>query len=115
VIYNIDVINKIVATKLGLNEQTVKKVTNFYWAKVNTHITTFNEQPINLMHIGHVRTSKILIRNKLLILIKKLRKFKKYNRNELTKRALNITIGHETLFRKLWALRNNTEYILKDE
>ena len=114
-IYNIDVINKLVAKKLNIDEQVIKKVNNFYWSKINKHIVDFNARPINLMHLGHIRTSKLLIRNRLKIVIKKLRKFKKFNREDLHPRALKIVINWEQKFRTLWALRNSTEYILKDE
>ena len=114
-IYNIDVINKLVSKKLNIDEQTIKKVNNFYWSKVNKHIVEFNDQPINLMHIGYIRTSKLLIRNKIKAIIKKLRNFKNHNKEELSPRALKALSNWEKKFKKLWHLRNNTEYILKDE
>lgn len=104
---NIDIINKKVANESKISEKIVTTVNKYYWNKNVEHIRGLNLQPVNLMGIGYIRHSKILIRVKILKLVAKLRGLKhskKYKPNGVKKLAMESY--YQNQLRQLWLLRN---------
>lgn len=104
---NIDIVNKKVSTEIGINEKIVSTVNKYYWDRNANHIQRLDLRPINLVKIGHVRHSKVLIRVKILKLVAKLRGLKhskKYKPDGVKKLAMEG--NYQNQLRQLWAMRN---------
>lgn len=81
---NIDIANKDVSKKLGINEKKVAKVTDFYWSLNLEHIYKYNPQPLNIENICVLYPDQWLLKNyinKTINTIRKIRKGFKYNVN----------------------------------
>ncbi len=104
---NIDIINKKVANQTDINEKIVATVNKFYWNCNNNHIRNLDIQPINLMSIGYIRHSRVLIRVKILKTVAKLRRLrqsKKYKPDSIKKLAIDKQYCSQ--LQQLWKLRN---------
>lgn len=103
---NIDVVNKHVAIKLGIKEEDVKKINDYYWRTIKTIAHSLTDQPIPLVYLTTLYPSKYLVEKKLIELIVKLRKYK---RNKYThgtpfhNRQLKVT----EIISRLWVHRHN--------
>ena len=87
-LFNIDIVNKKVANDTKISEKDVTIINKFYWDSIADHVRGLNLQPINLMGIGLIKHSQILIRKKILKTITKLRRLrvsKKYTPDSIKK------------------------------
>lgn len=106
-LFNIDIINKKVANDIKLSEKDVILINKFYWDCNANHIKDLNLQPINIMNVGVIKHSQLLIRLKIIKLLNKLRKLrvsKKYTPNSVKKN--NMDEYYKNRIKELFKVRN---------
>lgn len=71
---NINVVNKIVANELKIDEKLVEKINKAYWGEIRKNLSTISESPIHIKKIGTIDSSPYKTNKHILSLIRKLRR-----------------------------------------
>src|ERR1035437_2691435 len=74
---NINIVNRTVATKLGLDLDIVEKVNKAYWKEIVNNLKTASEEPVHIKKIGTISASPYKVNSHIKLLINQIRKVKK--------------------------------------
>ncbi len=96
---NIDIVNKQVSRKLGINEKKVTLVNKFYWDCIKQHIYSYNPNPVNIDSVCVLYPAHWLIKDAILHYVAKIRKLKK--KNSLITETYNVMLRHFWNMRKV--------------
>lgn len=108
---NIQIVNKLVARDLNLNEDLVELVNGFFWKEVRRKLSTLESTSVAIKHLGTITASKRKIDQFIKTTIKKIRNIRKSNRYKESTKALLLDVNFDRL-RKALIQRNKlaTQY-----
>lgn len=103
---NINIVNKTIAAKTGIDLKTVEQVNKSYWREVRDTLRTVKDNYVHLKKIGTISVSWYKTKEEIkrtILLIKNIRKSPKYTEETRTK-YLNY---YYDFLRKLLEVRND--------
>lgn len=109
---NIEIVNKQVSEKCGIQERKVELVNKFYWRSIYDHLYSYDPRPINIENVCVLHVERWRLKKAILLYVKKIRntlastKFKV----DSPKRIVYLE-RYRSLLGKLWRLRKQKEYI----
>lgn len=109
---NIDIVNKQVSNKLGIDEKKVALVNKFYWSRIKEHIHSCNPDPVNIESICVLYPDKYLVKKAILYYVTKIRiiKTSKKFRPDSEKQIEHIK-SYTGNIKKFWAIRKTKKFI----
>jgi hypothetical protein len=113
---NIQIVNKLVARELNLDEDLIEKVNGFFWKEIRQKLSSLSDTSIAIKHIGTITVSKRKIDHFIRKTINKIRNIRKSSRYKESTKALLLEFNYDRLKkalkqRNILATQYNENYI----